>query len=86
MKTWWDTQPLIALFGLPLAILSIDYALVIFFQPSYKPDIHDAPWDETPRHLALIYWLFNGISTTFIPELFFIQQFFTGGNSDLVDL
>lgn len=43
---YWKNQPFIALFGIPISLISLVWAILITANPGLKPDINDVPWEQ----------------------------------------
>jgi len=86
LSNWWWNQVKIAWFGwlfIPLAGF-MGFLQLIF--PDLKPDIDNAPWRSKDKPLTTKWYsLYTYVTQLSEPNLFFLSQIFTFGESDLRD-
>lgn len=91
---WWimlgayfQNQPIIALFGLPLSAWAAFCSFYFLIWPDRAPSIADAPWDHVPLFFrGIIIILVTWTAGIVKPNFFFLTQVLTLGASDMSDL
>ena len=85
LEGWFNNQLTIALFGLPISWFALLSAFYFLIYPDRVPNIADAPWDDVEATRGLMIMIVTATANLVKPDLFFLTQLITGGQSDLRD-
>ena len=76
---------MIMLFGIPTILEAPLFGLILLIFPAAKPDLKDAPWEDTNFITGIWYGWITFNAWLMQSDAFFWTQIFTWGKSDLRD-